>query len=184
MKLGLLLKVERSQVYEDIKSLLLNEYILNEFLLQIKFSGEITYDTGGVCRDNIMFSAFWDEAYKKVFDDSCLLTSTLPPHVDMSVLPHVGTVLFHGYLVCGFLPTRVVFPALAYILLGTEVEVPADIFVETIADSLCSTEASVIKNALMSTGTICEVLKASLISILSRYGCRVLQRLKTCNIIY
>ena len=71
----------------------------------------------------------------------------------MVVIPQVGTVLSHGYLVCGFLPTRVVFPALAYILLGTEVEVPADIHVETLADSLCSTEASVIKNALMSTGT-------------------------------
>ena len=47
---------------------------------------------------------------------------TLHPHVDMSVLPQMGTVLSHGYLVCGFLPTRVVFPALAYILLGTEVE--------------------------------------------------------------
>ena len=89
------------------------------------------------------------------------------------MLPQVGTVLSHGYFVCGFLPTRVVFPSLAYILLGTEVEVPADILVETLADSLCSTEASVIKNALMSTGTICDVLKASLISILSRYGCRM-----------
>ena len=49
----------------DVKSLLLNEYILDEFPLRI-VSGEIAYDTDGVCRD--MFSAFWDEAYKKFFD--------------------------------------------------------------------------------------------------------------------
>ena len=79
MKLGLLLKVERSQIYEDM----LNEYILDKFPLQIKFSGEIAYDTGGVYRDNIMFSAFLDEAYKTFFDGSCLLTFTLRPHVDM-----------------------------------------------------------------------------------------------------
>ena len=99
----------------------------------------------------------------------------------MVVIPQVGTVLSHGYLVCGFL--RVVFPALAYILLGTEVEVPADIHVETLADSLCSTEASVIKNALMSTGTFCDVHRSSLFYA-DTVVARVLQHLKTCIINY
>lgn len=164
-------EVKRSTVYDDVIALLSHESVLNEFPLRIKFSGEIGYDTGGVCRD--MISAFWEEAYKKFFDGSCLLTPVLHPHVDMTVLPSVGTVLSHGYLVSGFLPTRVIFPALAYILLGTEVEVPSAILVETLADSLSAFEASVIKNALIkSSGKFSDGALSSLISILSRYGCR------------
>ena len=83
--------------------------------------------------------------YKHFFDGSSLLTPVLHPHVDMSVLPQVGVVLSHGYLACGFLPTRNTFPASACILLGPTIEVQSEIQVEAFADILSSFEASVIK---------------------------------------
>ena len=152
--------------------LLLDEKVLEEFPLRIKFAGEIAFDTGGVCCD--MFSAYWEQAYKTFFDGSSLLTPALHPHVDMSQLPQVGVVLSHGYLACGFLPTRITFPALACILLGPTAEVLSTIQVEALADSLSSFEASVVKEALRSASTaFSEEIKGKLISILSRFSCRV-----------
>ena len=111
---------------------------------------------------------------RRFFDGSSLLTPALHPHVDMSQLPQVGAVLSHGYLACGFLPTRITFPALARILLGPTAEVPSTIQVEALADSLSSFEASVVKEALCSASTaFSEEIKGKLISILSRFGCRV-----------
>ena len=157
---------------DEVMELLSNDEVLAEFPLRIKFAGELAFDSGGVCWD--MFSAYWEEAYKHFFDGSSLLTPVLHPHVDMSVLPQVGAVLSHGYLACGFLPTRITFPALACILLGPTIEVPSEIQVEAFADSLSSFEASVIKEALDSTNSAySEEMKTSLISILSRFGCRV-----------
>lgn len=164
--------VKRGNIYEDVMALLSNDNVLAELPLRIKFAGEIAMDTGGVCRD--MFSAFWEEAYKHFFDGSSLLTPVLHPHVDMSALPLVGAVLSHGYLICGFLPTRITFTSLACILLGPTTEVPSAIQVETFADSLCSFEACIVKEALASTSiAFSGELTTNLISILSRYGCRV-----------
>ena len=59
------------------------------------------------------------------------------------MLPQVGTALSWVFCVWFLTYTSCLYSISIYILLGTEVEVPADIFVETIADSLCSTEASV-----------------------------------------
>ena len=154
--------------------LLSDEKVLEEFPLRIRFAGEIAFDTGGVCRD--MFSAYWEQAYQMFFDGSSLLTPVLHPHVmaEMSQLPQVGAVLSHGYLACGFLPTRITFPALACILLGPTAEVPSTIQVEALADSLSSFEASVVKEALRSASTaFSEEIKGKLISILNRFGCRV-----------
>lgn len=164
--------VERGNIYTNVMELLLNDEVLAEFPLRIKFAGELAFDSGGVCRD--MFSTYWEEAYKHFFNGSSLLTPVLHPHVDMSVLPQVGAVLSHRYLACGFLPTRITFPALACILLGPTIEVPSEIQVEAFADSLSSFEASVIKEALDSTNSAySEEMKTSLISVLSRFGCRV-----------
>lgn len=155
-------------------ALLSKDNVLAEFPLRIKFAGELAVDGGGVCRD--MFSAYWEEAYKHFFEGNSLLTPALHAHVAMTALPGVGTVLSHGYLVSGFLPTRVAFPVLAAILLGPTVEVPSAILVETFADSLSSVEASIMKEALSSiAGSVAfsKDMKAKLIDILSRYGGRV-----------
>ena len=143
------------------------EDILAEFPLRIKFADEVALDLGGVCQE--MFVAFWEEAYKLYFDGSTLLTPVLHPHVDMQSLPKLGVILSHGYLCCGFLPTRVVLPALVYILLGTTVELPPfNMLVSAFADSLSSHEVSIIKEVLGVKGReFLEELKGSLISILS-----------------
>lgn len=96
--------------------------VLDEYPLQIKFAGEMGYDCGGICRD--MFSAYWNEAYQKFFDGSMLLVPALHPSVDMSSLPCLGTILSHGYLLCGFLPTQIAFPVLASILLDSAAKIP------------------------------------------------------------
>ena len=146
--------------------------VLQEYPLKIKFVNEIAYDGGGVCRD--MFSGFWNEAYKLFFDGSSLLVPVLHPNVDMLSLPKLGTILSHGYLVSGFLPTRIAFPALANILLGLAVKLPSTILVETFASSLSSYEAGLIKESLASSsGAFSKSTKAGLVSLLSRYGCRV-----------
>ena len=146
------------------------EDVLNEYPLRIQFADELGYDTGGLCCD--MFLAYWEEAYKSFFDGILLLTPVVHPHVDMSTMPL--KVMSHGYLVCGFLLTRVTFPALASILLDLAVEIPAKILVETFADSLNYFEASIIKEALtVKTSTFSDRQQSQLLSVLSRCGCRV-----------
>ena len=46
------------------------------------------------------------------------------PNTDMAVLRLHGTILSHGFMVCGFLPIRIAFPVLAATFFGPEVEVP------------------------------------------------------------
>ena len=53
-------------------------------------------DIGGVCRD--LFSAFWEDSYVKNFDGEKLLV----PAVHLNTLH--GTILSHGFMVCGFMP--------------------------------------------------------------------------------
>jgi len=68
-----------------------------------------------------------------------------------------------------------IFPALVYILLGTTSELSPSMLLSAFADSLSSHEASRIKEALGVKGReFSEELKGSLISILSRFGCRVI----------
>ncbi len=66
-----------------------------------------------------LFSAFFEEAYKKLFDGSSLLCPVVHPGMDVST---VGLIISHAYLVTGLLPTRIAFPCL--ILLGTNVDIP------------------------------------------------------------
>ena len=86
--------------------------------------------------------------YKLYFDGSTVLAPILHPHVDMQSLPKLSIILSRGYLCSGFLPTRVVLPALVYILLGTTVKLPPSMLLSAFADSLSSHETSKIKEAL------------------------------------
>ena len=62
---------------------------------------------------------------------------------------------------------------LASILLGSTVEIPNDILVKSFAESLSCFEANIIKEALSSSnGEFSAKMKAKLMSVLSRYGCR------------
>ena len=82
-------------------------------------------------------------------------------------------VLSHGYLLCGILPNRFIFPALAYVLLGFDIDIPPSVLIESFTDTL-SSETSVVKEALWCTGTITlnEQSQGTLLDILSKYGCR------------
>ena len=105
---GLTHEVTRSEVYSEVPSLLLEDSVLNEFPLRVRFRGEMGYDTGGVCRD--MFSCFWEEIFKKLFDGSGLLVPVVHPHIDVSSDWHGPlTWVFGDSLVCGILPTRITF---------------------------------------------------------------------------
>lgn len=146
-----------------------------EFPFRVQFVGEKAIDIGGVSRD--MLSAYWEEVYKRFFDGLTLVTPAVHPHMDLSVLPTVGKILSHGYLVSGFLPVRIAFPTLACILLGPNCEVPPQILIDAFADSLCTFEVRIIKDALQQASlagvsSFSDEMKTALINLLSRYGCR------------
>ena len=134
--------VKRSNVLDDVLQLFQSDDIVKEYPLRIRFEGEMAVDTGGVCRD--MVSAFWEEAYKCMFDGGSLLTPVVHPQTNMSVLPLLGKILSHGYLACGFLPLRIAFPALAGMLLGPTITTPPSILVSSFIDSLSTYEATLI----------------------------------------
>ena len=165
--------IGRKNLYEDTLALFPDDKILQEFPLQIRFSNEPAIDSGGVCQD--LFSAFWEEAYLKFFDGSSLLSPVMHASIDMASLPALGKILSHGFLVCGHIPIRVVFPVLACALLGPNVDIPRRILAQMFAKSLCLHEESIIKEAITVKGmtSLTAKLQASLTNILSHYGCRV-----------
>ena len=163
-------EVSRREAYSEVPQLL--GKAIDEFPLQVRFKGEAGFDTGGVCRE--MFTCFWEAAYKCAFDGSSLLLPVLHPHLDMSMLPHMGLILSHGYLLSGVFPTRIAFPALAYVLLGFEVNILEEILVQLLVDTLSSLENSVVKEALQCNGQI--AYNATLVDILSRCGCRTVPK--------
>ena len=162
--------VNRKNIFNQVIDLFSDDHILKEQSLFIKFEEEIAVDSGGVQRD--MLSAFWEEAYVRFFDGSSLLVPTIHPNIDMSLLPKLGLILSHGYLVSGFLPTRIAFPALASILIPP-VTFPTNMLVLAFADSLSVFEAAAVKEALAANSTtFSDIQKETLMSIFSRYGCR------------
>ena len=163
--------INRKNIFNNVNSLLLCDSVLSQCPLRVKFEGEAGFDSGGVCRD--MFSAYWEEAYKQFFDGNSVLTPVMHPSIDMLSLPLLGTALSHGYVVCGFIPTRIVFPSLACILLGVNTEVPSNILVEAFSDSLSHAERCTLKVALSEgNGHFSDSVSQKVIAILSRYGCR------------
>jgi len=57
---------------------------ISQNVIRIKHATEMAYDLGGVCCE--MYSALWEEAYKRYFDGSTLLTP------DMQSLPKLGVI--------------------------------------------------------------------------------------------
>ena len=83
-----------------------------------------------------MFFSFWEEAYLKIFDGKTLLIPAIHPDTDMATFPILGTVLSHGFMVCGYLPVRIAFPVLAAALCGPAVNIPDMIVIESFIISL------------------------------------------------
>ena len=166
--------VIRSQIFESVMALYRTEWtILNEYPLCIMFDKERAIDLGGVSRD--MFTAFFDEAYKELFDGCTLLIPALHPNIDFSSLPIFGAIMSHSYLVSGVLPIRVAFPTLAQCLLGA-IEISDDILFSSFIDSLSIHDAAVLKSTFNEANAHATSFKmetsAGLLELASRFGCR------------
>ena len=167
--------VNRKTLYDDVLQLyrINSTTILHEYPLKVAFNQERAIDCGGVSRE--MYSAFWEEAYRNLFDGSSLLIPITHKKSAMSVFSTLGCVLSHGYLVCGYIPSRIAFPSLACILLGMQVEVPDKILMNAFADSISPIEAGFIKGCLTITSSVfSSSCQDRLVSILSRFGTREL----------
>lgn len=166
---GLIHTVRRSHILEDVLSLYENENICQEHPIDIEFENEEAIDHGGVQRE--MFSAFWEQAYVRLFEGATILTPLIHPQTDTTIFPVLGRILSHGYLVTGFLPIRIALPTLIGMLLGLGRLIPSDIVEDAFLDYLCCVERETIKEAFH-----CQVftheMQSMLLNTLSRYGCR------------
>ncbi len=172
--------VERSNIFDDLLKTYRVESIITEYPVKFEFKGEIGVDQGGITRD--VFSAFWEYCYSVMFDGSMLLIPMLSPQTDTSLLPILGRMLSHAYLVSGFLPVRVALPCLLKILCGPCVDVPQSLLRDAFLDYISATERVLFKDALSSTMFSAE-MQEGLLSTLSRFSCRQIptpSNLKTC----
>ena len=138
----------------------------------MKYHDECAIDTGGVARD--MLCVFWEKAYSKMFDGGNLFIPAVHHQVEMDKFPTLGAIISHGYLSCGFLPMRIVFPVLAAVLLGPSTKISDKVVVESFLDSLVSYDAEVFKEAFTSLKVkpFDRELECKLINLMSRFGCR------------
>ena len=87
------------------------------------------------------------------FDGEQLLVPCISPEADIqgptSIFKILGTILSHGFMVCGFLPVRVAFPVVAAVLLGTDIVIPDNILIDTFVDFLASHESSILRDAVL-----------------------------------
>ena len=88
--------MDRESIFSSVVELYSVNTTVDEFPLRVCFKGEKAIDVGGVYCD--MMSAFWDEAYRILFDGGCLLTPVLHPQIDLAVFPILGRILSHGYI--------------------------------------------------------------------------------------
>ncbi len=167
-------EIDRSKVYEAVLSLYSkNAGVCLEYPFCIEFKGEMAFDVGGVARD--MFSAFFSQAYVKLFDGSCLLFPAVHASIDMTTFSTLGTIISHCYLVSGMFPDRIAFPCLAAALLGPNSKFP-DLLLEKYFFCCLSThEASTVRGAIQLLDSKFEPsLQTQLASIFGWYGCRAL----------
>lgn len=163
--------IDHSNVYEDVVDLYRESEVVGEYPLSIKFQDEQAVDQGGVQRD--MLSAFWAEAYTRLFEGAKTLTPMMiHPGLDMAVYPILGRIISHGYLACGLLPVCISLPSLINMILGPTVPIPSDIIIQSFADYVSDVERSTLKAVLDSKEPFSLSVRADLINILSRFGCR------------
>ena len=119
-----------------------------------------------------------------MFDGSMLFVPMLSPQTDTSVLPILGRILSHAYLVCGFLPVRVALPCPVKILCGPSLDIPQSLLCDAFLDYISATERTLFKDAVTSESTTFpREMQESLLSTLFRFGCRQMPtplNLRTC----
>lgn len=164
------IEIDRSRLYQNtIETYSMRPKLVNTIPISVHFEGEEALDFGGVCRD--FFSGFWEEAYVKMFDGVAFLTPVYHSDVDMDQFRVLGQILSHGYLCCGFIPTRISFPVLAFILLGLSTSITREILVQSLSELLSLVDHRAVALALKSK-EFTPRMRADLINILSRFGCR------------
>jgi len=163
--------VDRRNLFNNVISLYLEGDILNEYPVQIEFATEMAIDAGGVTRE--MFSAFWEEAYQKLFEGATLVIPLLHPQSDMGLFNTLGSIISHGYLSCGYLPVRIALPSLIKILLGSTVSIPKKFHVDALLDYLSTHDREKLKSALHCDHPFSDKVKTDVTAILSQFGCRV-----------
>ena len=100
--------VNRENLYEDVIDMYREGDIVENYPLVVKYKGEKAIDDGGVQRD--VFSAFWSNAYARLFEGSKTLILMVHPSLDLSIFPLLGRIISHGYLACSFLPVKIALP--------------------------------------------------------------------------
>ena len=143
---------------------------VRESSLSVTFSGEIAVDAGGVSRD--LLSAFGEQAYEMYFDGSTPLRPVLHPQVRSDLWCTLGTALSRGYLVRGFLPTRIVFPSFIAILKGPQIQIPSDILRSSFVDYVSSVESSLLNEAVQTENCFNGDMRSRLNGLFFRFDCR------------
>ena len=169
--------IRRSHLYDDALSLFADDSPTNEYPFYVEFKDEKAVDCGGVARD--MFSGFWEEAAKRVFDGYNLLIPAIHPEIDMQVFPIMGCLLSHGFLACSYLPVVIAFPTLVGILLGPTTVIPDSILLHVFPDLLSDLEAGVLREAIGCKSQFTQELKNKLVAVLARFDCREIPTIKT-----
>lgn len=143
---------------------------------RVRFKKEKAFDLGGVTRD--LFSAFFCEAYRTLFDGSTYYFPAVHAAVDMKDMSTLGRVISHMYLIAGIIPDRIAFPCLAAIFLGPSnvpSNVPDQLLQDYFVGCLSTHETSTLQRAL-NTQHFTPELQCELVSILGVHGCRSIPR--------
>jgi len=170
--LGLPRYVRRVEIYDDVMAMYKDNFaeIKKEFPFRIKYIDERAVDTGGVARD--MFSYFWEKCYLKHCDGEKLLVPAVHPNTDMEAFSILGNILVHGFMVSGFLPVRLAFPVILYVLCGPQVIISDSILLESLVDYVPTSDCKILEDAFkVTSGSYDDEMRTSLIEILSRLGC-------------
>ena len=121
-----------------------------------------------------MFSAFWFDAYVRLFEGAKTLTPLVHPSVDLSIFPIVGRIISHGYLACGYLPVKITLPSFITMVLGPTVAIPSSIIIESFTDYLSHVERLTLKAALENPDPFSPSVTSELTNVLSRCGCQMI----------
>ncbi len=94
------------------------------------------------------------------------------PNTEISTFPVLGTILSHGFMVCGYLPVKIAFPIIATLFCGMDVQIPNAILVESFIDYIGTHEKSIIQECVLFKGSsFTSTIQDKVIDVLSRFGC-------------
>ena len=166
---GLLRSVSRSNILQNVLAIFREKAIPFEYPMNIEFTDEMAVDTGGVTRE--MFSLFWEKCYETMFDGCSLLVPMVCPQTDGALMPILGKIISHGYLVCGHLPMRIALPCLVGILCGSSAPISDSIICDAFLDYISCTERAIFNDALsnVTRNSFLPCMQEKLLNTLSRY---------------